>query len=216
MGWAVRVTTRSSFTPGKESRYALDGRLGGPQTCLDTEVREQILCLCRGSNPGCPVCCQTLYWLIYRSSRVNLYTGAVSRMTTCGKTGVWFPVGALLRWHRPRSSQPADHPSPCTAEVKSVWSRAYTPHVFMPCCLHTGTTLPTHLPVTSYMGLRRTWSLGSVRRGLQLSSVTNVCIRGRQRCHYRGSHWLFVCLSRTARREIVTSLTVSETVLLKE
>jgi hypothetical protein len=29
---------------------------------LDTEARWKILCLCRGSSPGHPVCSQTLYW----------------------------------------------------------------------------------------------------------------------------------------------------------
>jgi hypothetical protein len=32
---------------------------------LDTEARGKILCLCRGSNLGRPVCSQTLYWLSY-------------------------------------------------------------------------------------------------------------------------------------------------------
>jgi hypothetical protein len=32
----------------------------GPRAGLDTEVRHKILCLCRESNPGCPVCSPTL------------------------------------------------------------------------------------------------------------------------------------------------------------
>jgi hypothetical protein len=40
----------------------------GLRAGLDTEVREKILCLCRGSNPGRPVYSQTLYWLSYPSS----------------------------------------------------------------------------------------------------------------------------------------------------
>jgi len=35
---------------------------------LDTEARGEILCLCRRSNPGWPVCSQTLYWLSYPNS----------------------------------------------------------------------------------------------------------------------------------------------------
>jgi hypothetical protein len=35
---------------------------------LDTETRGKILCLCRWSNPGRPVCSQTLYWLNNLSS----------------------------------------------------------------------------------------------------------------------------------------------------
>jgi hypothetical protein len=34
---------------------------------LDTEVRGKILFLCRGSNPGRPLCSQTLYCLSYPS-----------------------------------------------------------------------------------------------------------------------------------------------------
>jgi hypothetical protein len=37
----------------------------GPRADLDTEARGKILCLCRGSNPGLPVCSQTLCWLNY-------------------------------------------------------------------------------------------------------------------------------------------------------
>jgi hypothetical protein len=44
----------SESRPGRALRPAL--RAG-----LDTEVRGKILCLCQGSNPGSPVCCQTLY-----------------------------------------------------------------------------------------------------------------------------------------------------------
>jgi hypothetical protein len=37
----------------------------GPRAGLDAEARRKILCLCWGSNPGCPVHSQTLYWLSY-------------------------------------------------------------------------------------------------------------------------------------------------------
>jgi hypothetical protein len=33
----------------------------GLRAGLDTEAREKILCLCRGSKPGRPICSQTLY-----------------------------------------------------------------------------------------------------------------------------------------------------------
>jgi hypothetical protein len=49
-------------------RYPLDRRLGGP---LDTEDRVKILFLCRGSNPGRPVCSQTLYLLSYPRSSLR-------------------------------------------------------------------------------------------------------------------------------------------------
>jgi hypothetical protein len=35
----------------------------GPRASLDAEAGRKILCFCRGSNPGRPVCSQTLYWL---------------------------------------------------------------------------------------------------------------------------------------------------------
>jgi hypothetical protein len=37
------------------------GRWVSLRADLDTEARRKILCLCRGSNPGRPVCSQTLY-----------------------------------------------------------------------------------------------------------------------------------------------------------
>jgi hypothetical protein len=41
----------------------------GLRASLDAEATRKILCLCQGSNPGCPVCWQTLYWLSYPSSQ---------------------------------------------------------------------------------------------------------------------------------------------------
>jgi hypothetical protein len=41
-----------ALRPGKAHRHQLDRRLCG----LDTQARGKILCLCRGSNPGRPVC----------------------------------------------------------------------------------------------------------------------------------------------------------------
>jgi hypothetical protein len=40
----------------------------GLRVGLDTEARGKILILCRGSNPGCPVCSQAQYSLSYPSS----------------------------------------------------------------------------------------------------------------------------------------------------
>jgi hypothetical protein len=40
----------------------------GLRTSLNTEATGKILCLCQGSNPGRPVCSQTLYWLSCLSS----------------------------------------------------------------------------------------------------------------------------------------------------
>jgi hypothetical protein len=38
---------------------------------LDTEAKGRILYLCRGMNPGHSICSQILYWLVYRSSRLQ-------------------------------------------------------------------------------------------------------------------------------------------------
>jgi hypothetical protein len=42
----------------------------GLRAGLDTEARGKVLCLCQGSNPGHPVCSQTLYSLSYPSHKV--------------------------------------------------------------------------------------------------------------------------------------------------
>jgi hypothetical protein len=46
------------------------GGWAGLRSGLDTEARGKVLCLCWRSNPGCPICSQTLYWLSYPSSSV--------------------------------------------------------------------------------------------------------------------------------------------------
>jgi hypothetical protein len=48
-------------TPGTLGIRGLVGLRAG----LDTEARRKVLCLCRGSNPGHPVCSLTLYWLAF-------------------------------------------------------------------------------------------------------------------------------------------------------
>jgi hypothetical protein len=37
----------------------------GPRAGLDTEASGKTICLCRRSNPGRPICSQTLHWLRY-------------------------------------------------------------------------------------------------------------------------------------------------------
>jgi hypothetical protein len=68
-GWVVSITLRPPFTPRERApgTHCIGGWVG-PRAGLDAEIRGKILCLCRGSNPGCPVCSQTLYWLSYPSS----------------------------------------------------------------------------------------------------------------------------------------------------
>jgi hypothetical protein len=48
------------YPRGKDPRYPLDRKLGGPQSRLDAEARRKILCLHRGPNPGRPVRSQTM------------------------------------------------------------------------------------------------------------------------------------------------------------
>jgi hypothetical protein len=64
-----KVTFRPPFTLGERSpgTHWIGGWVD-LRTGLETEAREEILCLYRGSNPGCPVCSQTLYLLTYPSS----------------------------------------------------------------------------------------------------------------------------------------------------
>jgi hypothetical protein len=55
----VSVTPRSRFTPGERTPGThCTGGWVGLRAGLDTEAREKILCLCRGSNNGRPVLCQ--------------------------------------------------------------------------------------------------------------------------------------------------------------
>jgi hypothetical protein len=56
MGWVVSVTPRPRFTSGGRTPVPIVQAAGwGPRAGLDTEVRGQILCLCRGSNLNRPV-----------------------------------------------------------------------------------------------------------------------------------------------------------------
>jgi hypothetical protein len=50
-----------ALPPGKDPRYPLTGGWVGIRAGLDTEDTGKVLCLCRGLNPGPPVCSQTLY-----------------------------------------------------------------------------------------------------------------------------------------------------------
>jgi hypothetical protein len=57
----VSITPRPRFTPGERAPGTLcTGGWVGPRAGLDAEIREKIVCLCRGSNPGRPVRSQTL------------------------------------------------------------------------------------------------------------------------------------------------------------
>jgi hypothetical protein len=68
-GWVVSITPQPCFTPRERTPGAhWTGGWVGPRVSLDTEARRKILYLCRGSNPSCPVCSQTLYWLSYPGS----------------------------------------------------------------------------------------------------------------------------------------------------
>jgi hypothetical protein len=56
-------------TPGASWTGGWVGTIAG----LDTEAWGKILCLCRGTNSGRPVCSETLYWLRYPSSWLPLF-----------------------------------------------------------------------------------------------------------------------------------------------
>jgi hypothetical protein len=58
---------------GEKPRYPTDKRLGGSQVGLEAEDRGRNLCPCRGSNPGLPVRCRSLYWLSYPAP-ISRYT----------------------------------------------------------------------------------------------------------------------------------------------
>jgi hypothetical protein len=83
----------------------------GFRASLDKEATGKILCLCQGSNPTCPVCSHTLYWLSYLSSNhyfrnklvyrknvviVTSATGIKFLLFTCVHCWVWGIV--LWRW----------------------------------------------------------------------------------------------------------------------
>jgi hypothetical protein len=57
-----------TLLPGKYRDTHCTGGLVGLRTGLDTEARGKVRCLCRRSNPGRPVCSQTLYFQTYPSS----------------------------------------------------------------------------------------------------------------------------------------------------
>jgi hypothetical protein len=55
------------YTREKKPAVPIGGWVG-LRAAPATEAKGIILCLCQGSNPGSPVCSQTLYRLIYPSS----------------------------------------------------------------------------------------------------------------------------------------------------
>jgi hypothetical protein len=61
LGWVVSVTTRPRFAPGKEPAVPIVQEAGWAWELISTQRLEKNRFLCRGSNPGCPVCSQTLY-----------------------------------------------------------------------------------------------------------------------------------------------------------
>jgi hypothetical protein len=71
MGWLFSVMPQPCFTP---STHWIGGWVG-LRAGLDTEARRKTLCSCRESNPGHPVCTQTLYWLRYQSSQHEIIRG---------------------------------------------------------------------------------------------------------------------------------------------
>jgi hypothetical protein len=56
------------YPRGKDPGTPCTGVWVGPRVGLDAEARREIVCLCRGSNPGRPARSQTLYCLSHRGS----------------------------------------------------------------------------------------------------------------------------------------------------
>jgi hypothetical protein len=76
-----RHAPAAHYPRGKDPRYPLYRRLGGPRAGLDTEATEKILCLCRGSNFDSPVV-QSLVWLTeLPRSNLNRITGCPDFLT---------------------------------------------------------------------------------------------------------------------------------------
>jgi hypothetical protein len=59
--WSASLHPRSYLTPEDKTQctHCIGGWLG-IRAIIETEARGKILCLCRGSKPGCPFCRQTL------------------------------------------------------------------------------------------------------------------------------------------------------------
>jgi hypothetical protein len=75
----VSITPRPPLPPGKEPPGThCTGGWVDPRAGLEAEVRGKILCLCRGSNPGRPVCSETLYRLSYPGSPCVLHTSKLA------------------------------------------------------------------------------------------------------------------------------------------
>jgi hypothetical protein len=94
MGWVVSITPRPRFTPGERSPGThWTGGWVGPRAGLDAEARRKIVCLCRGSNPGCPVRSQLLCWLSYPGSLRALYNSRNCLTPTHRPIIVYYELG---------------------------------------------------------------------------------------------------------------------------
>jgi hypothetical protein len=63
--WSASYPGRA-LALGKEPPVPIGKKAGwAPRAAQDTEVTGKILCLCRGSNPSCPVRSQTLFYCSY-------------------------------------------------------------------------------------------------------------------------------------------------------
>jgi hypothetical protein len=70
LDWGERSASRPGrvLPLGKETQVHIGQEAGWVSELVWAEATWQILCLCRASNPGRPVCSQTLHWLNYPSS----------------------------------------------------------------------------------------------------------------------------------------------------
>jgi hypothetical protein len=90
------------YPRGKDPRYPLDRRLGGPRAGLDAEARRKILCPCRGSNPERPARSQTQHWLSYCGSIFSV-DPTIYGMLKCLNILISLRVGLNLLVHRTRN-----------------------------------------------------------------------------------------------------------------
>jgi hypothetical protein len=89
------------YPRGKDRRYPLDRRLGGPQSRSDAEARRKNLCPCRRSNPDRPARSQTLYCLSFIMSVRRRKKRNSKNERKVGNTLNLFTFDSYYSWNLP-------------------------------------------------------------------------------------------------------------------